>query len=48
MSTTTTAPEIDGLKARLRETWMAGDYDRWKPAPRCGLRLGPGCAVGGA
>ena len=29
MTTVTTAPEIDGLKARLRETWMAGDYDRF-------------------
>ncbi len=27
MSTTKTAPEIDGLKARLKDTWMAGDYD---------------------
>jgi hypothetical protein len=28
MSTTTTALEIQGLKTRLKETWMAGDYDR--------------------
>ena len=27
MSTTTTAVESDGLKARLKSTWMAGDYD---------------------
>ena len=29
MSTTTTALETDGLKTRLKETWMAGDYDRF-------------------
>jgi hypothetical protein len=29
MSTTTTAREIDVLKARLKDTWMAGDYDRF-------------------
>lgn len=29
MSTMTTAVEIDGLKARLKSTWMAGDYDRF-------------------
>jgi len=29
MSTTAIAPEIDRLKSRLRETWMAGDYDRF-------------------
>lgn len=29
MSTTTFAPEIDALKARLKDTWMAGDYDRF-------------------
>ena len=27
MNTTTTAPEIDGLKARLKKTWSAGNYD---------------------
>ena len=27
MSTATIAPEIDGLKAKLKETWSAGDYD---------------------
>src|SRR5262252_8948621 len=27
MITTTTALEIDDLKTRLKETWMAGDYD---------------------
>lgn len=29
MSTITASPEIVGLKARLKETWMAGDYDRF-------------------
>ena len=29
MSTTTIAQEIDGLKTRLKQTWMAGDYDRF-------------------
>jgi SAM-dependent methyltransferase len=27
MSTLTTTPEIDGLKAKLKATWMSGDYD---------------------
>jgi SAM-dependent methyltransferase len=27
MNTTTTAPEIDSLKARLKATWTAGNYD---------------------
>ena len=38
MITTTTPLEIDSLKTRLKETWMAGDYDRfsriWNRAPR--------------
>jgi len=29
MSTTTILPEIDTLKTRLKQTWMAGDYDRF-------------------
>jgi ubiquinone/menaquinone biosynthesis C-methylase UbiE len=29
VSTQTTAPEIAGLKERLKATWMAGDYDRF-------------------
>jgi hypothetical protein len=29
MNTIATAQEIDGLKTRLNETWMAGDYDRF-------------------
>src|SRR5690348_2319290 len=39
MSTTTTAPEIDGLKARLKETWMAGDYDRFSRYMEQGARI---------
>ena len=29
MSTTAIAPDIDSLKARLKKTWIAGDYDRF-------------------
>jgi ubiquinone/menaquinone biosynthesis C-methylase UbiE len=29
MNTIATIPEIDGLKTRLKNTWMAGDYDRF-------------------
>jgi SAM-dependent methyltransferase len=29
MSTLTLSPDIEGLKSRLRTTWMAGDYDRF-------------------
>jgi ubiquinone/menaquinone biosynthesis C-methylase UbiE len=29
MNTITAASEIDGLKAKLKATWMAGDYDRF-------------------
>ena len=39
MSTTTTAPEIDSLKARLKETWMAGDYDRFSRYMEQGARI---------
>jgi SAM-dependent methyltransferase len=39
MSTTTIAPEIDGLKARLKETWMAGDYDRFSRYMEQGARI---------
>jgi ubiquinone/menaquinone biosynthesis C-methylase UbiE len=38
MDTTTLAPEIDGLKARLQETWMAGDYDRFSRYMEQGAR----------
>ena len=39
MSTTTTVPEIDGLKARLKATWMAGDYDRFSRYMEQGARI---------
>jgi SAM-dependent methyltransferase len=39
MSTTTTAVEIDGLKTRLKETWMAGDYDRFSRYMEQGARI---------
>jgi len=29
MSTSAMTPEVESLKARLRKTWMAGDYDRF-------------------
>src|SRR5512143_1442385 len=38
MSTTTTVPEIDGLKTRLKATWMAGDYDRFSRYMEQGAR----------
>src|SRR5215831_5801665 len=39
MNTATTAPEIDGLKTRLKETWMAGDYDRFSRYMEQGARI---------
>ena len=39
MSTTTTVSEIDGLKTRLKETWMAGDYDRFSRYMEQGARI---------
>src|SRR5258705_13927638 len=39
MNTTTTAPEIDDLKARLKATWMAGDYDRFSRYMEHGARI---------
>jgi SAM-dependent methyltransferase len=53
MSTATTiAPEIEGLKTRLKETWMAGDYDRFSRYMEPGARLfyeqldvPPGCQL---
>ena len=39
MSTTTTEPEIDGLKAHLKETWTAGDYDRFSRYTEQGARI---------
>jgi len=52
MSTTTTAVEIDGLKTRLKETWMSGDYDRFSRYMEQGARIfyeqldiPPGCQL---
>src|SRR5438309_3271614 len=39
MSTTATTPETEGLKARLKETWMAGDYDRFSRHMEQGARI---------
>src|SRR5215813_488005 len=39
MSTIATAPEIEGLKARLKDTWMAGDYDRFSRYMEQGARI---------
>ena len=39
MSTTTTAVEIDDLKTRLKDTWMAGDYDRFSRYMEQGARI---------
>ena len=39
MTTNATAPEIDGLKTRLKETWMAGDYDRFSRYLEQGARV---------
>jgi ubiquinone/menaquinone biosynthesis C-methylase UbiE len=39
VTTTTTVPEIDGLKTRLKETWMAGDYDRFSRYMEQGARV---------
>lgn len=38
MSTITIAPQIDGLKVRLKETWMAGDYDHFSRYMEQGAR----------
>ena len=38
MSTTTIAPEIDGLKSKLKETWTAGDYDHFSRYMEQGAR----------
>src|SRR6476619_121261 len=39
MSTITTTPEIDDLKARLKDTWIAGDYDRFSRYMEQGARI---------
>jgi SAM-dependent methyltransferase len=38
MSTDARALEIDGLKAQLKDTWMAGDYDRFSRYMEQGAR----------
>jgi hypothetical protein len=39
MSTTTTAPEINSLESRQKETWMALDYDRFSRYMEQGARI---------
>src|SRR3954451_10412601 len=39
MNIMTTTPEISGLKTRLKETWMAGDYDRFSRYMEQGARI---------
>ncbi len=39
MSTITTTPEVDGLKARLKDTWTGGDYDRFSCFMEPGARI---------
>lgn len=39
MSTITTTPEVEGLKTRLKDTWMAGDYDRFSRFMEQGARI---------
>lgn len=39
MNTITSAPEIDGLKGRLKETWIAGEYDRFSRYMEQGARI---------
>lgn len=39
MATMTMAPEISGLKTRLKETWVAGDYDRFSRYMEEGARI---------
>jgi ubiquinone/menaquinone biosynthesis C-methylase UbiE len=52
MSTNTIAPEVEGLKAKLKATWMAGDYDRFSRYMEQGARIfyeqldvPPGCQL---
>src|SRR5678809_844434 len=39
MSTITITPEVGDLKARLKDTWMAGDYDRFSRYMEQGARM---------
>jgi len=52
MASTTVTPEMESLKARLKDTWMAGDYDRFsrymEPDARVfyeGLDIPAGCEL---
>jgi SAM-dependent methyltransferase len=52
MSMTASAPEMDRLKARLKETWSAGNYDHFSRYMEHGARLfyeqldiAPGCQL---
>ncbi|HET6176133.1 MAG TPA: class I SAM-dependent methyltransferase [Candidatus Sulfotelmatobacter sp.] len=52
MNTIAIVPEIDSLKARLKTTWMAGDYDRFSRYMEQGARIfyeqldvPPGCQL---
>ena len=49
MSTITITPEVGDLKARLKDTWMAGDYDRFsrymEPVSYTHLTLPTICSV---
>jgi SAM-dependent methyltransferase len=38
-ATTTATPEIAGLKQRLKDTWIAGDYDRFSRFMEQGARI---------
>jgi SAM-dependent methyltransferase len=39
MSTITSTTELDALKARLKDTWVAGDYDRFSRYMEQGARI---------
>ena len=39
MNAITATPEMSGLKTRLKETWMAGDYDRFSRYMEQGARI---------
>ena len=39
MATMTVPPDVNGLKTRLKETWMAGDYDRFSRYMEEGARI---------
>ena len=52
MSTSAITPEVEGLKARLKKIWMAGDYDRFSRYLEGGARefyerliVAPGCQL---